>query len=76
MNDEVKLFVSGGQFVDWLASNCLRCRKYQVDPARTCRLEYAISSAWCKGGSAPIELAKRAGLPSREIGVCQEIEFF
>ena len=59
-NIYIRPFYCGSQYMDWLASNCERCKKYDLEYS-SCEIDCALfEGAWCDG-TVTEEIAVRMG---------------
>jgi len=74
----VRIFSSGSQYSDWVASNCERCTKYDLDDLPTCEIDEALGVAYFEDGTVTEAIAKRAGYTEPNLAYvwqCGEVEW-
>lgn len=73
------IFSSGSQYGDWVASNCERCAKYDVNDLPTCEIDEALGLAYLDDGKVTPEIALRAGVneenANKYVWPCSEVEW-
>ena len=80
MNDKIRPFSNGTEFMIWRDKNCDRCEKANTETAdrtKTCPMEYDIALASVTDGSIPKESAERVGCnyePYFHLTDCKEIK--
>ena len=80
MNDKMRPFSNGSEFMCWLGDNCERCKKANfetADRAKTCPMEYDLAFASVTDGLIPKESAERIGLktePYIHLTDCKEFK--
>ena len=56
----IQPFHCGSQYMDWLTSNCERCKKYDLKYS-SCKIDCALFDAACDDGTVTEEIAVRMG---------------
>jgi len=60
MAESFSPFYCGTQYADWMTSNCMNCKKFDVNGENTnCELDDAIAVAFWGDGNVPEPIAER-----------------
>ena len=68
----VNIFSNGTEFTSWQDDNCFKCKKYNDDVKKTCKLEYALGMALMGDGKVKEDIGKRIGRYPDRNWDCQE----
>jgi len=78
MAEKFRPFSNGTQFLDWEASNCERCTKFNPDGPSKCKLRHALLTAYWADGSVSERVAKGLGYLDNKgayVWPCGEVEW-